>query len=191
MMSSRFPGCAPLLRQLSLLALMVSATAAWSAGVEAVNLGSAVPKAKDVEQGLFPDDACEELKANGFKCMGFKPAVRFVMPSSSFKVGSAELPDGLKRQLDVFARVLEKKKGVSHAVRVEGHADTSGTPEANQALSQSRAEAASEYLKSKGVSPDLLVAVGMGSTELADPEQPLSAKNRRVEIGRAQVPVSP
>jgi outer membrane protein OmpA-like peptidoglycan-associated protein len=173
------------------LVLLVSASAAWSADAERVNLGSAVPKAKDVEQGLFPDDACEELKANGFKCMGFKPAVRFVMPSSSFQVGSAELPEGLKRQLDVFAQVLGKKKGAAHAVRVEGHADTSGTPEANQALSQARADAAREYLMSKGVAPDLLVAVGLGSTELADPDQPLSAKNRRVEIGRAQAPVSP
>jgi OmpA-OmpF porin, OOP family len=171
--------------------MAVSAAAAWSAGDAAVNLGSTVPKAKDLEQGLFPDDACEELKANGFKCMGFKPAVRFVMPSSSFKVGSAELPDGLKRQLDVFAQVLGKKQGASHAVRVEGHADSSGTPEANQTLSQSRAEAARDYLMSKGVSADLLLAVGMGSTALADPEQPLSPKNRRVEIGRAQAPVSP
>jgi OmpA-OmpF porin, OOP family len=74
---------------------------------------------------------------------------------------------------------------------VEGHADSSGTPEANQTLSQSRAEAARDYLMSKGVSADLLLAVGMGSTALADPEQPLSPKNRRVEIGRAQAPVSP
>jgi OmpA-OmpF porin, OOP family len=191
MMTPFFSRSALALRALMSLALLLFAATAWSAGAEAVNLGTAVPKVKDVEQGLFPDDACEELKANGFKCMGFKPAVRFVMPSSSFKVGSADLPDGLKRQLDVFAQVLGKKKGATHAVRVEGHADTSGTPEANQALSQLRADAARDYLMSKGVSSDLLLAVGLGSTELADPSQPLSAKNRRVEIGRAQAPVSP
>ena len=91
-----------------LLAIGCTAAAAQGASSDnALNLGSSVPKIKEVEEGLFPDDACQELKANGFKCMGFKPPVRFVLPSSSFKVGSADLPDGLKRQLDVFAQVLK------------------------------------------------------------------------------------
>lgn len=174
---------------LALLAQAVlSAGARAAADGEAVELGSTVPQAKDVEAGLFPDDVCEDLKAHGFKCMGFKPPVRFVLPSSSFQVGSASLPDALKRQLDVFAQVLRTKSGPSRTVRVEGYADASGTPEGNATLSQRRADAARDYLVAKGVSADMLKAVGLGSKVLAVPDQPLSAKNRRVEIGRDQPP---
>src|SRR6185312_10648442 len=55
--------------------------------------------AKAINSGLFPDDECQQLKAAGFKCMGFKPAVRFSLPAVAFKVGSSELPDQLKVQL--------------------------------------------------------------------------------------------
>ena len=49
------------------------------------------------------------------------------------QVGSAELPELLKKQLDVFAEVLRSKKGTARQIKVTGHADASGTPEANQA----------------------------------------------------------
>ena len=78
---------------------------------DAVDMGQTVPDAKAVAEGLFPEEACEQLKAAGFKCMGFKPAVRYSLPASSFKLGSAELPDALKKQLEVFAEVLKGKRG--------------------------------------------------------------------------------
>ena len=94
---------------------------------DAVDMGQTIPDAKAVAEGLFPEDDCEQLKAAGFKCMGFKPAVRYSLPANSFKVGSAELPDTLKKQLEVFAEVLKTKKGTGKVVRVEGHADASGS----------------------------------------------------------------
>jgi len=181
--------------QRSLFALATLSAALLSLQVRAaegsIELGAGVPSVKDVEQGLFPDDVCEDLKTAGFKCMGFKPPVRFVLPTTSFQVGSSSLPDGLKRQLDVFAQVLKGKSGAARTVRIEGHADASGTPEGNEALSLRRAEAARDYLVSKGVSADLLKPVGMGSKALAVGDQPMSPKNRRVEIGREQAPQSP
>lgn len=175
-----------------LTALALSAAAGLArAEDDTVQLGQAVPTAEQIQQGLFPDDECERLKANGFKCMGFKPPVRFSLPSTAFKVGSADLPEGIRRQLDAFAAVLRGKTGGGRVVRIEGHADASGDPALNDALSQRRAEAAREYLIGKQVSPDLLKAVGMGSKAPADPDQPLAAKNRRVVIGRDQAPVSP
>ena len=171
--------------------VFLCAAPARAADANTVDLGTQVPAVKDVSAGLFPDDACEDLKAHGFKCMGFKPAVRFALPSSAFRIGSADLPDGLKRQLDVFAEALKGRTGADHTVRIEGHADASGAPDVNASLSQRRADAAREYLVSKGVAPDLLKAVGMGSQDLADPAQPLSPKNRRVVIGRDQPPATP
>ncbi len=129
----------------------------------AVDVGSQVPDAAAVRDGLFPEDACKELEQSGFKCMGFKPAIRYSLPASSFRIGSAELPELLKKQLDVFADVLKGKKGTGRQVRVVGHADASGTPEGNQALSVRRAEAVKAYLVSSGgFSADKISTAGLG-----------------------------
>jgi OOP family OmpA-OmpF porin len=149
-----------------------------------LDIGSTVPDAAAVKDGLFPEDACKELEASGFKCMGLKPAVKYSLPASSFKVGSAELPELLKKQLDVFAEVLRSKKGTARQIKVTGHADASGTPEANQTLSIRRAEAVKEYLVSKGADPSMLTIYGQGSKDPVNPADPLAPENRRVEIGR-------
>lgn len=162
--------------------------AAGESATASIDLSSTLPAAKMIEEGLFPDDACEELKANGFKCMGFKPSVKYSLPAASFAVGSAELPEGLRLQLDRFAEVLRGKSGGARVVRIEGHADASGNDKINERLSQRRAESARDYLVSKGVTADLLKAVGVGARDLVDAQQPNSAKNRRVVIGREQPP---
>ena len=73
---------------------------------DAVDMGMEVPDVQKVKEGLFPEDACKELEAAGFKCMGFKPAVRFSLPTANFRIGSVDLPDLVRKQLDVFAEVL-------------------------------------------------------------------------------------
>jgi OOP family OmpA-OmpF porin len=173
------------LGRLGLAALIVAAFSVAPAFAQSsVDVGNAVPDVAAVKDGLFPEDACKELEASGFKCMGLKPAIRYSLPASSFKVGSAELPELLKKQLDVFAEVLRSKKGTNREVRVVGHADASGTPEVNQQLSIKRAEAVKEYLVQNGADPSMLVVVGLGSKDLANPKDPMAAENRRVEIGR-------
>jgi OOP family OmpA-OmpF porin len=179
---------APALRRCLTLLAFSSALACGSAtwAQSAVDVGSQVPDAKEVKEGLFPEDACKELEASGFKCMGFKPAVRYSLPASSFRVGSADLPELLKKQLDVFADVLKTKNGSGRQVRVIGHADASGTPEVNQSLSIRRAEAVKSYLVLKGAEPDMLVAVGVGANDPKNASNPTAPENRRVEIGRTQ-----
>ncbi|MBX3604151.1 MAG: OmpA family protein [Piscinibacter sp.] len=174
---------------LRLMAVCAALAAGSSAMAQnAVDVGTQVPDAAAVKEGLFPEDACKELEANGFKCMGFKPAIRYSLPASSFRIGSAELPELLKKQLDVFAEVLKNKKGTGRQVRVIGHADASGTPEANQVLSLKRAEAVKSYLVARGADPDMLVVVGVGSKDLKNASNPTAAENRRVEIGRQTTP---
>lgn len=177
-----------LLRSLLVAFAALGGSAAATAQSAPVDVGSQVPEAAAVKEGLFPEDACKELEANGFKCMGFKPAVRYSLPASNFRIGSAELPELLKKQLDVFADVLKGKKGSGRQVRVVGHADASGTPEGNQALSVRRAEAVKSYLVAKGVDADMLIVAGAGDKELKNPANPLAPENRRVEIGRTNAP---
>ncbi|VWX34716.1 OmpA family protein [Limnobacter sp. 130] len=149
-----------------------------------VDLAGTVPAVEQVKEGLFPEEACEELRKNGFKCMGFKPAVRFSIPNAHFQLGSAELPVDLKKQLDVFAKVLSNRPADSAPVLVTGHADASGNEPLNQALSADRAKAVKSYLIQKGVSPALLRIEGKGAEKLADVNNPFAPANRRVEISR-------
>ena len=154
------------------------------ADVSVVNLGSTVPAVEQVKEGLFPEEACEQLRENGYKCMGFKPAVRFSISNAHFELGSSELPVALKKQLDVFAQVLAARTHVDQPVLITGHADASGTAVLNQALSAERAAAVRDYLVAKGVAPSLLRVSGKGDQHLADSSNPFSSVNRRVEIGR-------
>lgn len=163
-----------------------SAAPADAAAPAAVDVGNAVPDAASVKEGLFPEDACKELEASGFKCMGFKPAIKYSLPASSFALGSALLPELLKRQLDVFAEVLKGKRGSGRQVKIVGHADASGSQAGNLTLSQRRAESVRSYLVQKGADPGMLQAVGLGSAEPKNRSNPYSSENRRVEIGRAQ-----
>lgn len=161
---------------------------AWSQAQAAVDMGQSVPDAKAIAEGLFPEDECEQLKAAGFKCMGFRPSMRYSLPATSFKVGSADIPDSLKPQLEVFADVLRARRGSGKVVRIEGHADASGSATANAALSQKRAESVREFLVARGADPSMLSPVGLGSNVPKNGADPFSPENRRVEIGRADAP---
>lgn len=176
------------LRLLGLSAVLSALFAVQAHASDAVDVSKAMPDAKSVSEGLFPEEACEQLKAAGFKCMGFKPSVRYSLPAASFQVGSAELPDPLKKQLDVFAEALKGKRGTGKVVRIEGHADASGNPAANLALSQRRAEAVKDYLVQLGADPAMLEPVGLGSNSPKNSKDPMAPENRRVEIGRAVAP---
>ena len=168
----------------AVLTLGLSLSLSVVQAAEALDLGEQLPDAATLKEGLFPEDACKELEAAGYKCMGFKPAVRYSLPGTSFRVGSADLPDLLRRQLDVFAAALSGKKASGTVIRVEGHADASGAADANLALSQRRADAVKRYLVDKGTDAGLLEAVGMGTRVLKDDRNPFAPVNRRVEIGR-------
>ncbi len=172
---------------------LIFLAAALSAGTaaraqETVEVGNGLPTVDAVKEGLFPEDACQQLVAAGFKCMGFKPAVRYSLPALSFKVGSAEIPDGLRKQLDVFAEALAAKRGSGKMVRIEGHADASGASEGNLALSQKRADEVKRYLVARGAEESMLTAVGLGASAPKIKSDPFAAENRRVEIGRQTPP---
>ncbi len=99
--------------------------------------------------------------------------------------------------------VLSKLSGIllvtgDTRLSVEGHADSIGTEEYNQGLSERRAQSVREYLVANGLAPELIGAQGFGETQpIASNTKPDGSddpagrqKNRRVEIvilDRAQV----
>ncbi|MEA2903217.1 MAG: chemotaxis protein MotB [Alphaproteobacteria bacterium] len=99
--------------------------------------------------------------------------------------GRAEL-DGLASALTELERKIPGE--IAWVMRVDGHTDTrpvSGlTFKSNWDLSAARAISVVQYLISKGVSPQRLVAAGFGEFQPIDPEATEAAfsRNRRIEL---------
>ena len=71
-------------------------------------------------------------------------------------------------------------------LRIEGHTDDTGSADANQTLSERRAEAVRAYLVGDGIAEGRLEAVGFGQSQPAVPNDTPEARqqNRRVELVR-------
>jgi outer membrane protein OmpA-like peptidoglycan-associated protein len=99
-----------------------------------------------------------------------------------FVTGKSTLLPSARQKLNQVAAVLNEQPD-RHIV-VEGHTDSTGTDARNQVLSQQRAESVRDYLVSRGVSRDAVVAKGMAASHpVASNDTPENrANNRRVEI---------
>lgn len=85
--------------------------------------------------------------------------------------------------LTALANLLKSDKSLK--IRVAGHTDSTGSPEANKTLSIKRAEAVKKKLVEKyGADEKRILADGMGQDQpIEDNKTPLGrAANRRVEI---------
>lgn len=99
-----------------------------------------------------------------------------------FDTGKATLKPGAYGTVDRLANVLNES--ADRKVMIEGHTDSVGSEEFNQALSERRAAAVQTALLERGVRSDQIIAVGKGknypiaSNEDAGGRQ----RNRRVEM---------
>jgi chemotaxis protein MotB len=119
---------------------------------------------------------------------------RFVFPSEVFfDSGQAVLSAEGRVELDKLAGALldlDKKipTDIPWVLRVDGHTDVrpiaSSQFPSNWALSASRAISVVQYLVSKGISPQRLVAAGFGEYQPLDPGNSEEAfrRNRRLEL---------
>jgi outer membrane protein OmpA-like peptidoglycan-associated protein len=101
----------------------------------------------------------------------------------TFETNSAQLTARSKEQLDVVAAALKNDRLKDFSFEVEGHADSRGAADANQLLSQQRAESVRAYLVgSHSIAEARLRAVGKGDTEPMNTRDVAAAENRRVTI---------
>jgi outer membrane protein OmpA-like peptidoglycan-associated protein len=99
-----------------------------------------------------------------------------------FDTGQASLKPGAANIMDRVAAFMNDHPMVN--VRIEGHTDSTGSPDFNQVLSQNRAQSAASALETRGVSSNRITAVGKGQ-ELpvaSNSTQAGRQQNRRVEI---------
>ena len=86
-----------------------------------------------------------------------------VLPHLEFDFASSELRTSAKADLDKLKRVLDTNPDL--VIELRAHTDHIGGEEANQTLSQARAQSCVDYLISLGISQERMKALGMGETE--------------------------
>ncbi len=99
-----------------------------------------------------------------------------------FETGSARLTENSKYELQNIIGALNKYPSLT--IELAGHTDNTGDAEANQTLSEARANAARDYLISKQVDAARLTANGYGQNEpIADNDtEDGRQQNRRTEM---------
>jgi outer membrane protein OmpA-like peptidoglycan-associated protein len=105
-----------------------------------------------------------------------------VLEGVTFESGSARLQSGSYVELDSIAKVLLANPTMR--VEISGHTDDSGIPADNMRISSLRAEAVRNYLVTRGVPFQQMVARGYGASVPLTPDTTPRgrAANRRVEI---------
>ncbi|GAB4373069.1 MAG: hypothetical protein Kow00128_22350 [Deltaproteobacteria bacterium] len=107
----------------------------------------------------------------------------FRLPSDLvFDSGQSEVKPSARASVAEIAGILKKFPGT--LVTVEGHTDSTGDPEFNQALSEKRARGVFDLLAREGISPLRISIRGYGEkAPVADNGTPEGRrKNRRVEL---------
>ena len=117
------------------------------------------------------------------------PAPPEALPSASlsvlFATGSTELTPSAIKTLNELGKALTDPRLAGGKFRIEGHTDTVGTMDGNQALSEARAKAVADYLTATyRVDPGKLQAIGVGEEGLLikTPNQTPEPRNRRVVV---------
>jgi OmpA-OmpF porin, OOP family len=129
---------------------------------------------KETYNGVDDDDGCPDEVPP--ELVIFKGALKGI----EFEFGKDTIRPESKPVLDDAVEKLKKFPGVR--VKIVGHTDNIGTPEANLILSRRRAEAVERYLVAGGIDESRIDTDGMGDTEPVAPNDNEAgrAQNRRI-----------
>lgn len=100
----------------------------------------------------------------------------------TFNNGTSILTAAAREELASIVRALRGQPDLR--VQINGHTDSLGDPDANQALSIERAEAVATYLALQGVPTQRLTIKGFGQTQPVESNSTAAGRerNRRIEI---------
>lgn len=147
--------------------------------------GAAIGAAVGGGVGVYMDAQEEKLaRIPGTSVERVNPTTLLVHFNSDvlFDIDSANLNSSSRGALDDMAAVVNNYRKT--ALVVQGHTDSTGTEEHNQALSERRAKAVSNFLIGRGVAPERISAIGYGEgSPVASNETPSGRQyNRRVDV---------
>lgn len=145
------------------------------------NAAADAARADSARQRSAADDARDELSA----ALNARPTDRglvLTLGDVLFASGMADLKPAASGNLDKLVEFLNAYP--SRTVVVEGYTDSVGSEDANQGLSQRRAESVRAYLLGQGVRPVRVTAFGKGEgSPVADNDSASGRQqNRRVDV---------
>ena len=100
--------------------------------------------------------------------------------AAEFVAGKADLSESAKFVLHDLAKMMQKHPEIK--LQLVGHCSAEGDAAFNQKLSEQRAQAAVDFMISRGIDASRLEAIGKGTSELKNPENPTAPENRRTEF---------
>ena len=155
---------------------------ATTRGIKPISPGEAPAPAMQASPAAMPAMSAMSSPAAAPQAMPTAPSANLIV---DFASGSADLTPQAKATLDQLGQALTSQQLAAFNFKIVGHTDTTGMADANQALSEQRADAVKSYLQSKfGVAGTRLQASGVGEADLAvqTPPNTPNRQNRRVEI---------
>ncbi|MCP4632779.1 MAG: OmpA family protein [candidate division Zixibacteria bacterium] len=123
------------------------------------------------------------IEVDNYGCPTAKPIKGVEVLNIQYKRGSVEPDDAAKAFLDELTLRLKAYSDVT--IEINGYTDALGSEKGNARISQKRADAVKNYLISKGVPADRMVAKGYGETNFLVPDKN-APENRRIEIKPAK-----
>lgn len=110
------------------------------------------------------------------------PPKTFTLDNVFFDSGKSTLRAESNKELNELAEYMNLQKTL--IIEIAGHTDNVGVAEANQKLSEDRANAVKKYLQTKGIVAERVVAKGYGDSQpVADNATAAGKqKNRRTEV---------
>ena len=124
---------------------------------------------------------CEDKGIHGLALVGNESEYAVQTVGEYDAIGESlyfALSEDAKFVLHDLAKEMQKHPEVK--LRIVGHTSLEGDPAFNQKLSQARAQAAVDFLVSRGIDANRLEAEGKGSSEIIDENNPEA--NRRTEF---------
>ena len=149
----------------------------------AVGAGSGAVIGKKMDKKAEERAALENAKVEVVEDINGLSAIKVTFDSGIlFDLNKSTLRPEAKAQLDKFA--AEMSDMVETDITVLGHTDNIGSAEANQKVSDQRAQSVSKYLQQKGIAASRIIAEGHSYNDpVADNSTEAGrAQNRRVEI---------
>ncbi|MFP4164545.1 MAG: DUF5723 family protein [Chitinispirillaceae bacterium] len=144
------------------------------------------PEKPETHNGYKDEDGCPDtlMKPTEKETKELNTSLRAI----NFKTASAELMSASHAALDYVVKFLKQYPHLRY--EIQGHTDSQGKEEYNLLLSAARAASVRNYLLSKGVPSDRLIAIGYGEgVPVADNTTAAGrAANRRVEFVIIETP---
>jgi outer membrane protein OmpA-like peptidoglycan-associated protein len=147
--------------------------------------GDSIPDAEDkcpLQYGIRSEQGCPAPLVEVKLDLDEEEILKKAFSNLEFETGKAVIIETSFESLDKMVELLIHKK--EYKFHLAGHTDDVGKREANQQLSQERAEAVKNYLVSKGIEADRIITVAFGATKpiATNKTEEGRKKNRRVEM---------